>query len=130
MTDERESIENELPDPPTSRTADTERLGAVWTPPVGRERSADGRPVFVYNRTRYVEIPLDAEDLHRYLAELRLEMDASSFRALIERNRRHISAVVLWRLGLDSEPAPASGGAARDATRRMREKLQRVFQVA
>jgi len=130
MLDERESIENDLPELPTSRTADTERLGAVWTPPVGRERASDGRPVFVYNRTRYVEIPLDADDLHRYLAELRLEMDASSFHALIERNRRHIGAVVLWRLGLDSEPAPASGGASRDATRRVREKLRQVFQAA
>ncbi len=51
-----------------------ERVGSSWSPPVLGDRTADGRPVFVVEGRRYVEIPLDAGDAYRFLAELRLEM--------------------------------------------------------
>lgn len=121
---------NRLPDRPARRTADAERIGPGWTPAVRRERTADGRRVFVYNETRYAEVPLGPDDLYRYLAELRLEMDASDFRALIERNRKHIGAVVLWRLGLDTVPALETSRAAKKQTDRVRDRLRKTLWAA
>lgn len=126
--DTETTIEDELPEP-ARKAADAERPRAVWTPPVGRQRTPDGRPVFVYNRVRYVEVPVDAEDLYRYLAEVRLEMDAASFRALIDRHRGSIGGVVLWRLGLDAERAPTGAGTP-GVPQRLRARLKQVFQAA
>jgi hypothetical protein len=122
-------VEEHLPEA-VRKTADPDRLRAVWTPPIGRGRTEDGRPVFVYNRTRYVEVPVGSEDLYRYLAELRLEMDAASFRALIERNRASIGGVVLWRLGLDAQQPAVGRQAPGGVPRRLRERVRQVFEAA
>ncbi len=81
-----------------------ERVGTSWSPPVARDRTTDGRPVFVVAGRRYVEIPLDAGDAYRFLSELRLEMAGADFRAFIECHRATLSQTVLWRLGLGPMP--------------------------
>lgn len=99
----------------------------VWTPPVVRDRTDDGRLVYVVSGKRYVEVPLSAEDAYRFLAELRIEMAAPEFRAFVERHRTRINPTVLWRLGLGAIPiAPQE----RDRVELARAELSRLMRAA
>src|SRR5258708_19784794 len=87
----------------------TEVMGSSWSAPVTRDRTPDGRPVYVLGGQRYVEVPLGGEDAYRFLGELPLEMSGADFRSFVEMHRAHISAAVLCRRGLGPIPqAPQS----------------------
>lgn len=111
----------------TAATLDRELFGSAWIPPVGLDRTEDGRPVFLVGERRYVEVPLGAEDAHRFLGEIRLEMTTAGFRAFIERHRANLSPAVLWRLGLGPMPVAPE---APDRVERVRAELRQLRQAA
>jgi hypothetical protein len=108
-----------------SNAPDTVGVNTSWTPPIGIDRNQDdGRRIYVSKGKRYVEVPLDAGDLHRFLGEIRAEMTPEDFLALIERQRSHIPAATLWRLGLGPMPSGSvvpEREPAKRASRRVRE---------
>lgn len=99
----------------------------VWTAPVRKDRTDDGRPVCIVDGRRYVEVPLSGEDAYRFLGELRTEMGGPEFRAFVERHRGSLSGAVLWRLGLGPIPiAPDE----RDRVEQARSELRRLMRAA
>ncbi|OLC32186.1 MAG: hypothetical protein AUH31_01265 [Armatimonadetes bacterium 13_1_40CM_64_14] len=105
----------------------TEVMGSSWSPAATRDRTQDGRPVFVLGDRRYVEVPLGGEDAYRFLRELRLEMSGADFRAFVERHRAEISAAVLWRLGLGPIPLAPEEPVV---VERARAQLKNLFKAA
>lgn len=105
---------------------ETEVAGQSWNPTVSRDRTEDGRQVYVVAGHRYVEVPLGGEDAYRFLGELRLEMTGADFRAFIERHRTQISAAVLWRLGLGPIPQAPE---APEVVERARANLKALFRT-
>jgi hypothetical protein len=83
---------------------DRTEVGSVRSPSIARDRTPDGRPVYIVDGRRYVEVPLGPGDAYRFLGELRLEMTGPDFRAFVERLRPSLGAAVLWRLGLGPMP--------------------------
>lgn len=105
----------------------TEVMGSTWNLPVTRDRTPDGRQVYVVGGQRYVEVPLGGEDAYRFLGELRLEMSGADFRSFVERHRAQISAAVLWRLGLGLIPQAPEEPVV---VRRARAELKTLFKAA
>jgi len=99
-------------------------------PSVVFERTSDGRPVFAYRETRYVEVPAGYDDVYRYLAELRTEMEPGDFRAFVDRSRDQISSAVLWYLGLGPMPGGEAPADRQSQIERARERLQRSLVAA
>lgn len=104
-----------------------EVMGSSWSPPATRDRTEDGRPVYVLGDRRYVEIPLGGEDAYRFLGELRLEMSGADFRSFVARHRAEISAAVLWRLGLGPIPQAPEEPVV---VERARAELKNLFKAA
>ncbi len=113
-----------------NQAADGESAGSSWIPSVALERTPDGRPVFVYRGTRYVEVPLGSNDIYRFLAELRTEMAPADFHAYIDRNRGQVSPVVLWRLGLEAVPGGGTPTEVRSQVDRARDRLRQTLRAA
>jgi hypothetical protein len=105
----------------------TEVMGSSWSAPVTRDRTPDGRPVYVVGGQRYVEVPLGGEDGYRFLGELRLEMSGADFRSFVELHRAQISAAVLWRLGLGPIPQAPEEPVV---VERARAELKTLFKAA
>jgi hypothetical protein len=105
----------------------TEVMGSSWSPAPTRDRTQDGRPVYVLGGQRYVEVPLGGEDAYRFLGELRLEMSGADFRSFVERHRTEISAAVLWRLGLGPIPQAPEEPVV---VERARAELKNLFKAA
>ncbi len=102
-------------------------IGAVWSPPVARDRTDDGRPVYIVDGRRYVEVPLGGEDAYRFLAELRIEMAGPQFRAFVERHRGSLNGAVLWRLGFGPVPSAPD---KRDRVEQARVELRGLMRAA